>query len=175
MHVGIANPCWRGKRSRHSQRMRNPQFYVSGKRSMEALSTLLTPWEENDQMVDSLHKLELEHSPDKGTVMRTFDFFIVTSLNTSLNKQLSCQWFVMSWHLIWPYCDDSSYPDQCLHFPLPQPPAQTTFHGLWPPWLRPSSEQSGWRCLVTWKPIDVCVENYAHHWVLLNQVVLTSS
>ena len=32
MHVGIANPWWRGKRSRHSWRMRNPQFYVSGKR-----------------------------------------------------------------------------------------------------------------------------------------------
>ena len=29
MHVGIANPRWRGTRSR---RMRNPQFYVSGKR-----------------------------------------------------------------------------------------------------------------------------------------------
>ena len=26
---------WRGKRSRHSRRMRNPQFYVSGKRPME--------------------------------------------------------------------------------------------------------------------------------------------
>ena len=32
MHVGIANPWRRGKRSRHSRRMRNPQFYVSGKR-----------------------------------------------------------------------------------------------------------------------------------------------
>ena len=32
MHVRIANPQWRGKRSRHSRRMRNPQFYVSGKR-----------------------------------------------------------------------------------------------------------------------------------------------
>ena len=29
---GIAKPWWRGKRSR---RMRNPQFYVSGKRPME--------------------------------------------------------------------------------------------------------------------------------------------
>ena len=27
---------WRGKRSRHSQHMRNSQFYVSGKRSMES-------------------------------------------------------------------------------------------------------------------------------------------
>ena len=31
MHGGIANPRWRGKLSRHSRRMRNPQFYVSGK------------------------------------------------------------------------------------------------------------------------------------------------
>ena len=34
MHVRIANPRWRGKRSRHSRRMRNPQFYVSGTRPM---------------------------------------------------------------------------------------------------------------------------------------------
>ena len=32
MHVGIASPRWRGKRSRHSRHMHNPQFYVSGKR-----------------------------------------------------------------------------------------------------------------------------------------------
>ena len=31
MHVGIANPRWWWKRSRHSRRMLNPQFYVSGK------------------------------------------------------------------------------------------------------------------------------------------------
>ena len=36
MHVGIANPRRWGKRSRHTQRMRNPQFYVSGKRSMQS-------------------------------------------------------------------------------------------------------------------------------------------
>ena len=34
MHVGIANPRWRGKLSRHSRHMCNPQFYVSGKRPM---------------------------------------------------------------------------------------------------------------------------------------------
>ena len=32
IQAGIANPRWRGKRSRHSRHMRNPQFYVSGKR-----------------------------------------------------------------------------------------------------------------------------------------------
>ena len=37
MHVGIANPRWRGKRSR---RMLNPQFYVSGKRPMAGQSLL---------------------------------------------------------------------------------------------------------------------------------------
>ena len=31
VHVGIANPRYRGNSFRHSRRMRNPQFYVSGK------------------------------------------------------------------------------------------------------------------------------------------------
>ena len=39
MHVGIANPRWRGKRSRHSRCMRNPQVYVIGKRPMQWSST----------------------------------------------------------------------------------------------------------------------------------------
>ena len=39
MHVGIANP--RGKHFRHSQRMHNPQFYVSGKMPMETILALL--------------------------------------------------------------------------------------------------------------------------------------
>ena len=33
----IANPRWWGKRSRHSRWMRNPQFYVSGKRPMACI------------------------------------------------------------------------------------------------------------------------------------------
>ena len=36
MHVGIANPWCRGKRSRHSRCMRNPQFYISGNKPMTA-------------------------------------------------------------------------------------------------------------------------------------------
>ena len=32
LHVGIANPRWQGKHSRHSRGMHNPQFHVSGKR-----------------------------------------------------------------------------------------------------------------------------------------------
>ena len=40
MHVGIANSRWRGKRSRHSRRMHNPQCYVSGKRPLALLFTV---------------------------------------------------------------------------------------------------------------------------------------
>ena len=39
MHVGIANLRWRGKRSRHSRRIRNPRFYVSGKSPIINLTT----------------------------------------------------------------------------------------------------------------------------------------
>ena len=35
IHVEIANPRWREKRSLHSRRMRNPQFYESGKRATD--------------------------------------------------------------------------------------------------------------------------------------------
>ena len=37
MRVRIAYPQWRGKRSRHSRRMRIPQFYLSIKRPMLVL------------------------------------------------------------------------------------------------------------------------------------------
>ena len=38
MHVRIAILQWRGKRSRHSRCMRNPHFYVFGKRPMHCCS-----------------------------------------------------------------------------------------------------------------------------------------
>ena len=44
MHVGIAYPRWRGKHSRHSPRMRNPQIYVSGKRPMVPVIALGNTW-----------------------------------------------------------------------------------------------------------------------------------
>ena len=40
-HVGMAKPQRRGKRSRHSGRMSNPQFHVSGKRRMEPIRSAL--------------------------------------------------------------------------------------------------------------------------------------
>ena len=48
IHIGIANPRGRGKRSRHSRRKRNPQFLVSGKRPIETKDdvtwSLTKPW-----------------------------------------------------------------------------------------------------------------------------------
>ena len=38
MHVGIANPRWREKRSQHSRLMPIPHYYVSGKRPIEYTS-----------------------------------------------------------------------------------------------------------------------------------------
>ena len=43
-HGGVSNPwCW-GKRSRHSRRMRNPQFYVSGKRPVALHCQVMPHW-----------------------------------------------------------------------------------------------------------------------------------
>ena len=39
MDVGIANTWWRGKLSRHSQCIRNPQFYVFGQRPIGGLES----------------------------------------------------------------------------------------------------------------------------------------
>ena len=39
MHIGIANPRWRGKRSRYSRLVRKPQFHLSGKRLVRCLVT----------------------------------------------------------------------------------------------------------------------------------------
>ena len=44
MHVRIANPQWRRKRSRHSRRMCNPHFYVSYKRPIHLLSLCCSMW-----------------------------------------------------------------------------------------------------------------------------------
>ena len=64
MHVGIANPRWRGKSSRHSRLMDEAQFYVSGNRPMENTSTKCTspdrsraPWR-NEYIVQLL---QLDH------------------------------------------------------------------------------------------------------------------
>ena len=59
---------WRGKRSRHSRRMRNPQFQVSGKRPME-LGTSSGPYWYNTEHVLNWWGLR--------TAKRYYDAFLV--------------------------------------------------------------------------------------------------
>ena len=66
MHVGIANLRWRGERSRHSRRMRNTQFYLSGKRSMgQSLHcpgihrNIKTPYSQYRNFIISIIKMSL--------------------------------------------------------------------------------------------------------------------
>ena len=44
MHVGIADPQWREKRSLNSRPMHNPQFYVSGKRVTKLDESICYCW-----------------------------------------------------------------------------------------------------------------------------------
>ena len=55
MHVGIANPRWRGKRSRHSRRMRTPKFYESYKRPIWKITARRCDVTLNDH-IDTKHQ-----------------------------------------------------------------------------------------------------------------------
>ena len=46
--------CWRGKRSWHSWRMRNPQFYISGKRPIVQMLVQYIHWTQNHFPEDGL-------------------------------------------------------------------------------------------------------------------------
>ena len=52
MHIGDANPLWRGKRSWHPRRMRIRQFHISGKRPMCWMpAAVLGPWPERHAQI----------------------------------------------------------------------------------------------------------------------------
>ena len=53
MHVGIADPRWREKRSQYSRHMRNPQFYVYDKRPMDWSSCVT--WDSGDHKKAGAH------------------------------------------------------------------------------------------------------------------------
>ena len=57
LHVGIASPRWQGKRSWHSRRMHNPQFYVSGKRPMAwCCQAQVITWTGVDKIFDAIRR-----------------------------------------------------------------------------------------------------------------------
>ena len=80
MHVGIANPRWRGKRSRHSRRMHKSQFYVSGKRPM--LWTTQAPV--------SYHKLHFTIPYD--TLARIYLVIYITITTIDWEAMLNIPW-----------------------------------------------------------------------------------
>ena len=62
MHVGIAKPRWRGKRSWHSRCIRNPQFYVSGKRPI-AIDELTLSTTSQNLTLFTITRMRLFHIP----------------------------------------------------------------------------------------------------------------
>ena len=91
MHVGIAYPWWWGKRSRHSRRMRNPQFYVSGKRPMTLAHIL-----HYSTFLQWFHRLPFD-SLYNESVKQSFANFFAVSLNMFLSKQSNGRWNETPW------------------------------------------------------------------------------
>ena len=62
MHVGIAYLWWQEKCSRHSHRLRNPQYYVSGKRpwNQDAVTVLFIKWLDNLSLALCLYRRDVE-------------------------------------------------------------------------------------------------------------------
>ena len=73
---------WRGERSRHSWRMRNPQIYVSGKRPIEMLSAWLTLCDGN-QPFGCIFPLKKSHWC--GSLISHLFFSLKKPLNESLS------------------------------------------------------------------------------------------
>ena len=84
---GSLNPRWRGKRSRHSRRMRNPQFYVSGKRPMTSPAVLnsyddVIKWKYFPRywpFLWGIHRWPL-NSPHKGQCRGALMFSLISAL-----------------------------------------------------------------------------------------------
>ena len=110
----------RGKRSRHSRRMHNPQFCVSGKRSMQ-LTTLYYnserkgrpfPWWRH-QMETLSASLAIcagkstvtGEFPAQRPVMRIFDVFFDLRMNKRLSKRSWGWWFETPSHPLWRHCN----------------------------------------------------------------------
>ena len=73
---------WRGKRFRHSRRMRNPQFYVSGKRPIE------------------INILDIEVDLTNRGRSKMADIFETVYSNAFSQMKISWLWFKLHWRLL---------------------------------------------------------------------------
>ena len=90
---GFLRSRWRGKRSLHSRRMRNPQFYVSGKRPIQCHSKLLgiSLWELS-------HRVEMGHKCSIKVGQQWFTLLIATCSEPS-DYPSQC-YFMVNWDKI---------------------------------------------------------------------------
>ena len=91
---GFLYSRWRGKRSRNSQRMRNPQFYVSGKRPMVDHYDFTT-WRRFPcywPFVAGIHRSTVD-SPHKGTSYTGLWCCFDVCLDMILSQQSSGRFF----------------------------------------------------------------------------------
>ena len=93
---GFIRSRWRGKRSRHSRCMRNPQFYVSGKRPMilVIIDGIMTSWHGDAfRIIGSYSREPLVHRwyLSQRTCDAELDDFSVVFLNELWNKLLDKQ------------------------------------------------------------------------------------
>ena len=79
MHVGIANRRWRGKRSWHSWRMRNPCFDVSGKRPIAWDNKMIVIICMRRLRMDNRAKLSEWNLQDECGFMRSYEYVINTN------------------------------------------------------------------------------------------------
>ena len=94
----------RGKRSRHSRRMRKPQFYVSGTRSMgyvlheDEINWKLAICAGNSPVTGEF--------PSQRPVTRSFGVFFGLRLNKRLSKQSRGWWFETPSRSLWCHSND---------------------------------------------------------------------
>ena len=96
MHVGSANPRWRGKRSRHSRRMRNPPLYVSGKTPIDGwvIAEWLAVWPQQGVAKDTFKLLV----PPVQSWQPVFVFFYLAA-SARIHVLMSPPYNVMYVHL----------------------------------------------------------------------------
>ena len=70
--VWIANPWWRGKRSRHSRRMRIPHFFVSGKRPIQSAVAVLIMWDKQFLVYEERFQI-----PRNISILRNHGYVII--------------------------------------------------------------------------------------------------
>ena len=128
MHVGIANPRWQGKRSLHSRRIRNPEFYVSDKKPIQVFICFIYPyqswlphwhlanprWRHQMETFFALLALceKIHRSPvdSQRPVRRSFDVFFDLRLNKRLSKQSRRRRFETPLRSLWGQCNVHDYP-----------------------------------------------------------------